>query len=81
MLQLLEKDRKMDIFTDASLNDKKKIAGVSAIFVPSQSSGTITSYNSYCSVNKIETAELLAIAISSPTQIKIFVYILIQWGP
>lgn len=64
MLQLLEKDRKMDIFTDASLNDKKKIAGVSAIFMPSQSSGTITSYNSYCSVNKIETAELLAIAMA-----------------
>ena len=54
----------MDIFTDASLNDKKKIAGVSAVFVPSQASSAATSYNSYCSVSKIETAELLAIAIA-----------------
>ena len=51
----------MDIFTDASLNDRKKIAGVSAVFVP-QKANAITCYHSYCSVNKIETAELLAIA-------------------
>ena len=51
----------MDIFTDASLNDKKKIAGVSAVFVP-QKANTFTCYHSYCSVSKIETAELLAIA-------------------
>ena len=54
----------MDIYTDASLSDKKKIAGVSAVFVPSQNSGTVTSYNTYCSVNKIETAELFAIAMA-----------------
>ena len=54
----------MDIFTDASLNDKKKIAGVSAIFVPSENARNITCYNSYCSVNKIETAELFAIAMA-----------------
>lgn len=54
----------MDIFTDASLNDKKKIAGVSAVFVPSQESRAVTCYNTYCSVNKIETAELFAIALA-----------------
>ena len=54
----------MDIYTDASLNDKKKIAGVSAIFVPPQASGPVTSYNAYCSVSKIETAELFAIAMA-----------------
>ena len=53
----------MDIFTDASLNDKKKVAGVSAIFVPSKTDA-VTCYNSYCSVSKIETAELLAIAMA-----------------
>lgn len=55
----------MDIFTDASLNDKEKIAGVSAIFVPSKTaSNSATCYNTYCSVSKIETAELLAIAMA-----------------
>ena len=54
----------MDIFTDASLNDRKKIAGVSAVFVPSQNPTAVTSYNSYCSVGKIETAELFAIAMA-----------------
>ena len=54
----------MDIFTDASLNDRKKIAGVSAIFVPSRTSSAITCYSSYCSVSKIETAELFAIAMA-----------------
>ena len=52
----------MDIFTDASLNDRKKIAGVGVVFVPSQTSVPVTLCNSYCSVNKIETAELFAIA-------------------
>lgn len=54
----------MDIFTDASLNDKTKIAGVSAVFVPPNASGAVTCYNTYCSVNKIETAELFAIAMA-----------------
>lgn len=54
----------MDIFTDASLNDKKKIAGVGVVFVPPQESSVVTCYNTYCSVNKIETAELFAIALA-----------------
>ena len=54
----------MDIFTDASLNDRKKIAGVSAVFVSSQNPNALTCYNSYCSVGKIETAELFAIAMA-----------------
>jgi len=58
------KERKMDIFTDASLNDRKKIAGISAVFVPAQTPKAITCYHSYCSVAKIETAELLAIAMA-----------------
>ena len=54
----------MDIFTDASLNDRKKVAGIGAVFVPSKLDMAIRCYNSYCFVNKIETAELLAIAMA-----------------
>ena len=54
----------MDIFTDASLNDHKKIAGVSAIFVPTPKRPEIISYNTYCFMDNIETAELFAISIA-----------------
>lgn len=52
----------MDIFTDASLNDHKKIAGVGAVFVPA--GGEIICHNSYCSTRNIQTAELFAIAVA-----------------
>ena len=54
----------MNIYTDASLNDKEKIAGVSAVFVPTNDPHSVTCYNTYCSVSKIETAELFAIAMA-----------------
>ena len=54
----------MNIYTDASLNDKEKIAGVSAVFVPTNAPRSATCYNTYCSVSKIETAELFAIAMA-----------------
>ena len=54
----------MNIYTDASLNDKEKVAGVSAVFVPTEPPHSATCYNTYCSVSKIETAELFAIAMA-----------------
>jgi len=54
----------MDIFTDASVNDHEKIAGVSAVFVPSMTQDAIVRFSTHLSVDNNETAELFAIAIA-----------------
>ena len=69
----------MDIFTDASLNDKKKIAGIGMVFVwPNQQVSTKTGH-AYFETDNIETAELFAIhqAIEksssfSPRRVRLF---------
>ena len=55
----------MDIYTDASLNDVHKIAGIGMVFVPNrnQSKGVIR-LNTHVWADKVETAELFAIAIA-----------------
>ena len=56
---------KVDIFTDASLNDEQKIAGIGMVFVPSQGKPTgVLRLNTHVWTDKIETAELFAIAIA-----------------
>ena len=52
----------MDIFTDASLNDKEKIAGIGMVFVSTPESLRVQSGNGYLLTNNIETAELFAIS-------------------
>jgi len=52
----------MDIFTDASLNDKEKIAGIGMVFVPAPESLNVRSGNAYLLTDNIETAELFAIS-------------------
>ena len=55
----------MNIFTDASLNDVHKIAGIGMIFVPNQDQPSgVVRLNSHIWANKIETAELFAIAMA-----------------
>ncbi len=50
----------MDIFTDASLNDNKKISGVGCVFVDTQK-GVVTERSSFFSNNSIHIAELCAL--------------------
>ena len=52
----------MDIFTDASLNDKKKIAGIGVVFVWPTQPVNIQRINGYLLTDNIETAELSAIS-------------------
>ena len=54
----------MDIFTDASLNNRQNVAGVGVVFVPSSSPEAMVCHNSYCFSNNIETAELFAVAMA-----------------
>ena len=54
----------MDVFTDASLNNRQNIAGVGVVFVSPLLPKTVLCHNSYCSANNIETAELFAIAVA-----------------
>ena len=55
----------MNIFTDASLNDTQKIAGIGMVFVPNQGQPSgVLRLNTHVWTDKIETAELFAIAIA-----------------
>ena len=55
----------MNIFTDASLNDVQKIAGIGMVFVPNQGQPAgVLRLNTHVWTDKIETAELFAIAIA-----------------
>lgn len=54
----------MNVFTDASLNERQSIAGVGVVFVSPSLPETVACHNSYCSANNIETAELFAIAVA-----------------
>ena len=52
----------MDIFTDASLNDKEKIAGIGMVFVLPMASTNMQYAHTYLMTDNIETAELFAIS-------------------
>ena len=52
----------MDIYTDASLNDQKKIAGIGLVFVDSPHEPSPRCWNAYFSIDNIETAELFAVS-------------------
>ena len=57
----------MDIFTDASLNNRQNVAGVGVVFVSPMLPQKMICRSSYCSANNIETAELFAIAVALQT--------------
>ena len=53
----------MNIFTDASLNNRQNVAGVGVVFVSPSLPEMVVCHNSYCSASNIETAELFAVAM------------------